>query len=142
MICHPKKGNILIVSFIDFFKTVNEAKKYPNLCRLGTSCGVLFASDELKFSNIELALILIQIEIIGVVGCIFYVWLQQKLEWNAKELILLQLTLLLVCPLWDIIGAIPNNNYFDVFADYFAINYLSLVGHYFMLYYFLQYQYR
>jgi len=115
-------NNVLLFSVRSNYRTFKEAKKYPNLFRyllcwflfsdglntMATSA-VLFATSELGMTSAETAIILLEFTILGAAGCILFLWIQRKLGWNSKKMILLHLSTMMVLSLYTLLGIIPNS---------------------------------
>ena len=68
--------------------------------------GVLFAQDELNFSSVELVILVFELEVFAALGSILFVSLQNKLQWNTKQMLLQHICLLLVLPIFGLFGLI------------------------------------
>eukprot|EP01084_Bolivina_argentea_P247506 414071_1 len=73
-----------------------------------TVASVLFASIELNFSAAELGLMLLEYEICAAVGNIIHLFMQKKLGWNCKQMVLYHLIIYSIIPWYVAIGLIPN----------------------------------
>eukprot|EP01083_Nonionella_stella_P112481 330935_1 len=104
-----------------FSRTLKQATLYPNLFRylicwflfsdgLSTmaTTAVLFSSTELNFTASENSFLLLEIMILAAVGGVLFLWIQRKLAWNPKQMLLLHLCFYIAMPLYISIGLIPN----------------------------------
>ena len=119
----PENKNMYTVSILQFKDTIKQAKtKYPHMFRfllayflfsdaIGTtsSTGVLFAIDEFGMETGELVVLLVVVEISAVVGAFFFVWLQKKLQYSAKQMLMLHLIIESMLPLYAVFGIIEGS---------------------------------
>eukprot|EP01083_Nonionella_stella_P151520 484231_1 len=69
---------------------------------------ILFAQIELHFSFVELIVMLLEFEIFCAVGGVFHVWMQKKLGWDCRQMMIYHLSLYSVYMSYIILGAIPG----------------------------------
>ena len=117
----PSHSNAWTISAKSYWETFKQARSYPDLLRYllvwflfsdaittTASCGILFGQIELGMSSAELVIILIESEITGVMGAFFFVWLQKKLEWNCKQMLIMHLIIMALLPLYSAFGIIEG----------------------------------
>ena len=145
----PSDSNILTVSAKNSWQTLRETFiKYPHIRRamvawffysdaLGSSqqVSVLFATELLGFSAFEVVLLLLEFEIICAVGCIFHLWLQKKLGWDSRKMLIYHLTIYVIIFTYVLLGLIPgisfglvNKSEMWIIVFLFAFNAASLYG--------------
>ena len=116
-LCSP----ICTVSFSDNWEALKSSKEYPNLfwCLFawfiwsdaeGTTVtiGVLFGI-ELGLDGLGLLLIMLEVQILGFLGGIFWVWFQKRFQWTNKSLVMFLLAINSLLPLYAAIGFIPSS---------------------------------
>eukprot|EP01084_Bolivina_argentea_P273317 465534_1 len=119
----PQHSNIFTISIKNTWKTISETfTKYPNIkwCMIawffysdavgtaGNTC-ILFAKIELDMNSVELILIILEYELVGAIGGVFIVWLQKKLQWDCRKIIVYHLVFYAVVSCYPLIGFIPNS---------------------------------
>merc|ERR1719499_93165 len=101
---------------------------------MGTAA-VLFATSELEMSSAETAVMFLEAMALGSFGCWLWLWIQRKIGWSSKQMILLHLTQLIVLSLYLMIGLIPNapiglvsKPEYYIYAVFWSLNFGSLGG--------------
>eukprot|EP01083_Nonionella_stella_P063714 165575_1 len=59
-------------------------------------------------SSFEAALLVLEALFLGSCGGVFFLWLQRKLGWNAKQMLLLHIIIFICLCLYTMIGLIPG----------------------------------
>merc|ERR1712107_466773 len=65
---------------------------------------VVFAQEELKMSMFDIGLALIEVSICAVIGCFFFKWLHEKKGVRAKRILMLNLMMMALIPLYGIVA--------------------------------------
>ena len=118
----PNTASILTISIKSYWKSICAARSYPNLFRtliawflwsdaentIG-AVGVLFAQNELGLSGLYLIILLLEIQILGAMGNVFFVWLQNKRNLTSKNLLVMHLCINCLLPIWTLFGLIHNS---------------------------------
>jgi len=104
-----------------FYFAMKEAKKFPNMFRyllswfcfsdgLNTlsTASVLFATTELKMNTTEAGFLVLEVLFLGSWGGIFFLWLQRKIHWDAKQMLLLHIGTFIILCLWSMLGLFPS----------------------------------
>ena len=99
------------VSIKSFWFAAKKAKKYPDLYRYlivwflfsdamntTANCSVLFGVVELGMTDSQLVLIMIEAELLAVIGAFFFVWFQKKVQWDSKQMHIMHLVFLGILP--------------------------------------------
>ena len=142
----PEGSNPITFSMKSYYRSFKELKKYPNLFRyllcwfmfsdaLNTifAGATLYGISELGMTGAEVAIALLQVMLVGAFGCWLGLWMQRKLGWSSKQMLLLYLTALTVYSLYAMLGLIPNSpigyvskSEFYIVGFFFALNFGSL----------------
>eukprot|EP01084_Bolivina_argentea_P021661 40245_1 len=117
----PESAHPITFSIKQFYYAIKSATKYPNMFRylLAWFCfsdglntlsvtAVLFATTEMNMSSFEAALLVLEALFLGSWGGVFFLWLQRKLGWNAKQMLLLHIIIFICLCLYTMIGLIPG----------------------------------
>ena len=130
----PSNAKWYDISVKTFANTIRKAANYPHLFRFLiaffmfsdgvntiVSAGILFGYDVLGMTSTQLVLIIFESEIGAAMGAVFFIWLQKKVRWNAKQMLIMHLISIGVLPIYTILGFIPNSpvgmvNIWEMFA--------------------------
>ena len=138
----PESDAVWNVSIKEFFHTVQSATQYPHMFRylisffmfsdgINTiaSVGILFGQTELGMTGTELVFILLESEIFAAMGNVLFIWIQKKMRWNAKQMLMMHLASYIFLPFYALIGLIKNIEFglvnkweLYVFTAWFALH--------------------
>merc|ERR1712113_770891 len=114
-------NNVFTFSIKTFYFTVKQASTYPHLFRYlicwfmfsdgistMSTAAILFATIDLGFSSGESALLLLEVLLFGAAGGVLFLWIQRKIGWNAKQMLMLHLVFFSMMSVYCVFGVIPN----------------------------------
>ena len=112
-LCPP----VCTVSLKDYYQVFVEATRYPHLFRClvawfiwsdaentTATIAILFGQKELGLSALALLLLLLEVQLLAFAGNVLFVWLQRRLGWTSKQLVVLHLAISSLLPIWTIFG--------------------------------------
>ena len=144
----PKGSTWWNISIKSYWSVAKKAKEYPDLIRylivwflfsdaMGTTagCGILFGVTELGMTSFQLVLLMIEVEFCAVIGAFFFVWLQKKLQWSSKQMLVMHLIFLSLLPFYAIFGLIEGASFglvsiweMYMFVAFFGFNQGSILA--------------
>merc|ERR1719242_514644 len=118
----PAGSSIWTVSSKNTWHTLSETfVKYKHIRKallawffysdaIGTSmtASILFARIELNFTFVELVLLLLEFEIFCAIGGVGHLWLQKKIGWEGRQMMLYHLAFYSILTCYVLLGVIPN----------------------------------
>merc|ERR1719295_305431 len=142
----PDGSNPVTFSIKSYYVSFKEAKKYPNLFRyllcwllfsdgIATmgNAGSVFAVTELGMEVWMASVVALEVLLFAAIGCCFFMWLQRKIGWTAKQMMTMHLAMMVFASLYVLIGLIPGIPFgaksimeFYLYGLVFAVNFGSL----------------
>ncbi|ETO23250.1 hypothetical protein RFI_13930 [Reticulomyxa filosa] len=140
---HTIKVNVFTYSIIKFYVSLREGHQFPHLFRylctyflwsdgLNTiaSCGILFAQQVLLMTSLELVVLLAEVQLSAILGAFVFLWIQKKMDYPTKKMLLIHIAILGVIPLYAMIGMIKGATFgklfFFLFLFYFYFCFVLL----------------
>ncbi|KAI8850035.1 vacuole effluxer Atg22 like-domain-containing protein [Chytridium lagenaria] len=115
----PKgEKNYILFSWKRFGKTLLKARKLRQMIIFLIACSsslmllrdtiiqvaVLFASNEIKMSSVELLIVATLVPFAAGIGCIFWNWIQHRFHLTSRVTLMIVAVLYSLLPLWGIVG--------------------------------------
>ena len=117
----PENSSPFTFSTLQFIDAVKQAKKFPNMFRyliawfcfsdgLNTlsTAAVIFATTELSMTSTEAALLILEALLLGSFGGIIFLYIQRKIGWDAKRMLLLHILTFTCLVLFSMLGFVPD----------------------------------
>lgn len=140
----PKFGwSTPFLGWIDMGKMLYRCKGYPQTMLFLVSFffysdgmtglagfGMLYAKNYMCMGPAELYIVLAEVQIMAIAGCWFFKWFATKMDWNAKKMILLCISVVSFLCFWTFLGffthAVGLWNKWEIYV--FAFLYGSVTG--------------
>ena len=116
---HPKICNYLTFGFLKVYDSFKDFGEYPNLflklfcffmysdsLNTLTIAGVIFGRDELKASNTQLVILILELQITAGIGNIFFLKIEKLTKFDNKTMLNLHLLVVLIICLYGLCGFI------------------------------------
>merc|ERR1719229_185281 len=72
------------------------------------NAGTVFAVSELGMEVWMASILGLEVLFFGAIGCWFFLWLQRKIGWSAKQMMTMHLGMMVLASFYILIGNIPN----------------------------------
>lgn len=85
------------------------------------SAALIFGQEQLNMSATMLGVALIEVTLLGILGCVFFKWLHESRKWRSKDILVLNLLFLGLIPLYGLL-ALTHTWEFYLAAAVFGFN--------------------
>lgn len=82
---------------------------------------LVFGQEELNMTSFQIGLAMIEVTVLGIIGCVFFKWLNEKHHVHSKTILLINLSAMTLIPIYSMF-AMTNTWEFFISAGVFGFN--------------------